>query len=258
VPMLDIYFQALREVMGAEARLLGKVFRTHRGKLGENREALLQRFFSTYLPQRFGVGTGFALLGEDISTQQDVVVYDRLNNPVLFPESAAPLFPPSALAAVVEVKSTLTRTELKKTVAKSVAMKRGIRASLANHPAPPHVQALSCLFAFRVRSLPLPTLLDALAEEEEALGAPPLDRLDMVCILGKGLFLAARSSIRSPPTARCSQRMRRRHLSIGLHLRVSMSCLCSTRSCSITSWAVAKSALSSCPTSRPIWGWGAS
>jgi Domain of unknown function (DUF6602) len=191
VPMLDIYFQALREVMGAEARLLGKVFRTHRGKLGENREALLQRFFSTYLPQRFGVGTGFALLGEDISTQQDVVVYDRLNNPVLFPESAAPLFPPSALAAVVEVKSTLTRTELKKTVAKSVAMKRGIRASLANHPAPPHVQALSCLFAFRVRSLPLPTLLDALAEEEEALGAPPLDRLDMVCILGKGLVLGS-------------------------------------------------------------------
>jgi hypothetical protein len=104
MPMLDIYFQTLSKVMSAESQLLAEVFQAHRGKLGENREALLQRFLSTYLPQRFGVGTGFALLGaEDISTQQDVVVYDRLNSPVLFPESVAPLFPPSALAAVIEV-----------------------------------------------------------------------------------------------------------------------------------------------------------
>jgi hypothetical protein len=90
------------------------------GALGENREAVLQQFFSTYLPQRFGVGTGFALLGaEQVSTQQDVVIYDRLNNPVLFPESAAPLFPPSALVAVIEVKSRLTRPELRRTVAKA-------------------------------------------------------------------------------------------------------------------------------------------
>jgi hypothetical protein len=101
MPMLSTYFHALSEVMAAESRLLAQVYSSHHGKLGENREAVLQRFFSTYLPQRFGVGTGFALLGaEQVSTQQDVVIYDRLNNPVLFPESAAPLFPPSALVPV--------------------------------------------------------------------------------------------------------------------------------------------------------------
>jgi hypothetical protein len=189
--MIDIYFQALSEVMAAESRLLGNVFRAHRGKLGENREALVQRFFSTYLPQRFGVGTGFALLGtEDVSTQQDVVVYDRLNNPVLFPESAAPLFPPSALAAVIEVKSKLTRTELRKTVGKSIALKRGIRDAVEHHPSPPQIEALSCLFAFEAsQSLSLANLLHALADEEEARGVQPIDRLDMVCILGKGLVL---------------------------------------------------------------------
>jgi hypothetical protein len=187
--MLDIYFQAMSEVMTAESRLLGKGFRTHRGKLGENREALLHRFFSTYLPQRFGVGTGFALLAaEGISSQQDVVVYDQLNNPVLFPESVAPLFPPSALAAVIEVKSTLTRTELRKSAAKGAALKRGIRASLAHHPAPSSIEALSCLFAFTARGLPLVDILHSLADEEEALSTPPIDRLDMVCVLGKGLI----------------------------------------------------------------------
>jgi uncharacterized protein DUF6602 len=187
--MLSTYFSALSEVMAAESRLLAQVYKGHRGKLGENREAVLQRFFSTYLPQRFGVGTGFALLGaEQVSTQQDVVIYDRLNNPVLFPESRAPLFPPSALAAVIEVKSRLTRPKLRKAVEKGVALKRGIRASFAHHPAPPQTEALSCLFAFDAGKLPLAGLLDILADNEEALGAEPVDRLDMLCVLQKGLI----------------------------------------------------------------------
>ena len=99
--MLSTYFRALSEVMAAESRLLAQVYSGHRGKLGENREAVLQRFFSTYLPQRFGVGTGFALLGaEQVSTQQDVVIYDKLNNPVLFPESAARRARPDRAVAV--------------------------------------------------------------------------------------------------------------------------------------------------------------
>jgi hypothetical protein len=176
--------------MAPESRLLAQVYSSHHGKLGRDREAVLQRFFSTYLPQRFGVGTGFALLGaEQVSTQQDVVIYDRLNNPVLFPESAAPLFPPSALAAVIEVKSKLTQPELRKAVAKSVALKRGIRASFAAHPAPPRTEALSCLFAFEAGKRPLAGLLDILADSENALGAEPIDRLDLLCVLQRGVIV---------------------------------------------------------------------
>jgi hypothetical protein len=169
---------------------LAQVYSTHHGKLGENREAVLQRFFSTYLPQRFGVGTGFALLGaEQVSTQQDVVIYDPLNNPVLFPESAAPLFPPSALVAVIEVKSQLTRPELRRTVAKGVVLKRGIHASFAHRPSPPQTEALSCLFAFDIEKRPLAGLLDLLVDDEDALGAEPIDRLDLLCVLQKGLMV---------------------------------------------------------------------
>ena len=191
MPTLDIYFQALSQLMASESRLLASVFRTHRGKLGENREALLHRFFSTYLPARFGVGTGFALLGsEEISSQQDIVIYDSLSNPVLFPESVAPLFPPSALVAVVEVKSRLTKAELRKTVAKSIALKRAIRASFERHPAPPQRETLSCLFAFEA-TLPLPRVLEELAQNEESLATEPIDRLDMICVLGQGLVFGS-------------------------------------------------------------------
>jgi len=187
--MLEVYFRTLGAMMAAESRLLGDLYR-HPGKLGENREGLLQRFLATYLPRRFGVGTGFALFGSEISTQQDVVVYDQLSNPVLFPDSIAPLFPPSALAAVIEVKSTLTKPELKKTVMKVQALKRELRGSFAHHPEPPQTEALAGLFAFRAR-MAIADVLAELKQAEENVSAEIRDRLDVVCVLGEGLVLGS-------------------------------------------------------------------
>ena len=185
--MLELYFNALGEIMAAESRTMGNLYR-HRGKLGENRAALLQRFLSTYLPQRFGVGAGFALFGEDVSTEQDVVVYDQLNNPVLFPATAAPLFPPSALGAVVEVKTRLTKSELRQTIVKAKALKQNLRRSFAHHPSPPRAEALAALFAFDSRLAIADVLRESKAVEQEV-GAELPDRLDAICVLGKGLVV---------------------------------------------------------------------
>jgi hypothetical protein len=76
---------------------------------------------------------------------------------------------------------------LRKTVAKSVALKRGIHAAFANHPALPRREALTCLFALQAPSLSLGKALRTLADKENALNVQPIDGLDMVCILGKGL-----------------------------------------------------------------------
>jgi hypothetical protein len=185
--MLAEYFKALSDLMAAESRMLATFYR-HRGKLGENREAIIQRFLATYLPRRFGVGSGFALFGDEVSTQQDVVVYDALNNPILFPDSIAPLFPPSALAAVVEVKSTLTRDEIRDVVKKTQAVKQSLRAAFANHPEPPRSEALASSFAFGSR-LSVAEILRTMKEAEDDLGVEMADRLDMVCLLGKGIIL---------------------------------------------------------------------
>ena len=185
--MLDQYFAALGKLMAAESRLLADFYR-HRGKLGENREALLQRFLATYLPKRFGVGTGFALFGAEVSTQQDVVVYDQLNNPVLFPDTVAPLFPPSALAAFIEVKSTLTRDELRDVVVKVKRVKEELRASFAVHPDPPRSEALAGLFAFASR-LDVVEVMERMREVEDELETDLADRLDIVCLLEQGLVL---------------------------------------------------------------------
>jgi hypothetical protein len=185
-PLVDRYFAALGAAMLAESRLLADTYR-HPGKLGENREALVGRFLARYLPARYGVSSGFALLDSGLSTQQDVVVYDRAANPVLFADSAAPLFPPSAVVALVEVKSRLRRDSLSATVAKTAAVKRALRASFAHHPAPPRDEALVMLFAFGGTNLPL--LLRQLVAAEQALGVGEGDRLDMICVLGQGVIV---------------------------------------------------------------------
>lgn len=187
VRMIDAYFRALAETMARESALMGQLF-THRGKLGENREALLARFLSTYLPARYGVSSGFALLGARLSTQQDVIVYDRQDNPVLFPTGAAPLFPPSALAAVVEVKSRLTKHELESASARASYLKRELRRAFVHHPHPPEREALAVLFAFR--SVPGPaSVLNQLRDIEQRAGTQVDDRLDLICILDVGVVV---------------------------------------------------------------------
>jgi hypothetical protein len=185
--MIDSYFNALGETMSRESRLMADVYR-HPGKLGENRESLLVNFLETYLPARFSVGSGFALFGSDLSTQQDVVVYDRVDNPVLFPKAAAPLFPPSSLYALAEVKSQLTTRELKETARKATRFKHELRCSFANHPEPPATEALSMLFAFE-SALDLARILEELKAVEDENGVDMRDRLDMICVLGQGIVI---------------------------------------------------------------------
>lgn len=185
--MIDRYFHTLGEAMARESSLMADVYR-HPGKLGENRESLLASFLETYLPRRFGVGSGFALFGSDLSTQQDVVVYDPFDNPVLFPKTAAPLFPPSALHALIEVKSKLTTSELAKTARKATQFKRDLRLSFANHPQPPRHEALAMLFTFE-SALDPARILDELKTVERADDVDMRDRLDMVCVLGQGVVI---------------------------------------------------------------------
>jgi len=223
--MVESYFQRLSDVMAVESRALGDVYR-HRGKLGENREALLQRFLAGYLPRRFGVGSGFALFGDAVSTQQDVVVYDRLNSPVLYGASAAPLFPPSALAAVVEVKSSLDRGSVAEVVEKGRNVKLGLREAFANHPAPPRREALAIVFAF-ASSLGMGPLLEQVREAEESLDVAVADRLDLVCVLGRGVVLGGSllATALGNPVAASPQGQQRAAVELENSLFIFYSCL---------------------------------
>ena len=67
-------------------------------------------------------------------------------------------------------------------------LKRELRGSFAHHPEPPQTEAVAGLFAFRGR-MAVAEVLAELKKAEEDVRAEIRDRLDVVCVLGKGLVL---------------------------------------------------------------------
>ena len=86
----------------------------HAGERGAQREETLKKFLETYLPKRYGVGTGQIINNKDqVSRQCDIVIYDALNCPLLLIKPDYQLFPIEAVCAVIEVKSTLNANTLR-------------------------------------------------------------------------------------------------------------------------------------------------
>jgi hypothetical protein len=90
----------------------------HRGLRGRFRELLVDSLLAPWLPPYAACGTGVIVDGSDRareSSQEDIVVYDSSLLPPVYAQASAPegVFPYDGVLARVEVKSRLTRTELR-------------------------------------------------------------------------------------------------------------------------------------------------
>jgi hypothetical protein len=83
----------------------------HPGDMGENREVMLREFLAEHLPRRFGVAKGEIVTRQgDQSHSADVIVYDAVNCPVLY-TGATVILPIEGVYGIIEVKSTMSKTE---------------------------------------------------------------------------------------------------------------------------------------------------
>lgn len=91
----------------------------HAAEFGRYREQLLKSFLGAFLPSRLAIGDGFIAppMGK-LSTQCDVIIYERDANPHLVAEGGRALFPIEVCVAVGEVKSKLTFSELQSALEK--------------------------------------------------------------------------------------------------------------------------------------------
>lgn len=90
---------------------------SHNGEKGRLNETHLVRTLRRYLPDKFGIGTGFIVSGgEKIrqSSQCDIVIYDRMNNAPFYSSEAWQIFPIEMVYGVIEVKTKLTKVEIRK------------------------------------------------------------------------------------------------------------------------------------------------
>lgn len=98
----------------------------HQGSTGTFREDALKTFLlSGRLPEKYGIGSGEVIgPNSEVSRQSDLVIYDRLNCPVLLFEESVQIFPSDAVYGVIEVKSRLTKQKLNEGLENIAAFKR--------------------------------------------------------------------------------------------------------------------------------------
>lgn len=91
----------------------------HDGEYGTYREAVTRDFIRYFVPERFGIGTGFIFNRKgDVSTQCDIVIYDKALTPLIEAGDRQRFFPVESVCAVGEVKSTLDKARLSEALRK--------------------------------------------------------------------------------------------------------------------------------------------
>jgi len=84
--------------------------------VGTLRELLISDLFGEFLIPDFGVGTGKIINHkEKLSHQIDVIIYDKRILPPLIKSSEIGVFPAESVLAIIEVKSHLSKNDIKKT-----------------------------------------------------------------------------------------------------------------------------------------------
>lgn len=99
---------------------------THPGEKGRLNESHLVRTMRRYLPEKFGLGTGFIVSGGDAineSRQCDIIIYDRANNVPFYASDVWQIFPIEMVYGVVEVKTTLNKAAIKDAFEKCVRLR---------------------------------------------------------------------------------------------------------------------------------------
>jgi len=164
----------------------------HFGEAGEEVENIVIEFLNNYLPKRFRASSGFILdSNNQISRQCDVIVYDHLLSPIYRASNNALILPNHHVAAMIEVKSKLTKSQLKDSLdkiqlAKSLNKPEPTSFDLPSTGSPLKTyKTLGIVFAFDSETT-LETLGENLNEMHNSVDSNHW--IDFVIVLDKGVL----------------------------------------------------------------------
>ncbi|KVF31170.1 DUF6602 domain-containing protein [Burkholderia vietnamiensis] len=89
----------------------------HWGTDGAWKESVLRAMISRTIPTTYSVASGFVITEERPSTQIDILIYDN-SIPVLYKGGDLVFVPPSACAAIIEVKTSLDAAQFREAATK--------------------------------------------------------------------------------------------------------------------------------------------
>lgn len=171
----------------------------HRGNKGADRESAFRNWLKDQLPTRYGVTQGEVVDSfEKTSPQMDVLIFDQSRNvPIL--RGPTHVLPAEALLVSIEVKSTLTKAELRKSLDAAHQLKslrpfkkKPILGNVGNDPAGEDSRYFHSLFAYTTDLSETRGLDKEFARFEEVAGelGVPLATIDRIYIANRGLLLS--------------------------------------------------------------------
>lgn len=97
----------------------------HAGEFGRLREVVSKNFIRYAIPRRLDIGTGFVINhAGDVSTQADLIVYDRNETPLVQDSENQYFYPVETVCAVGEIKSVLKKDQFIKAINKLAKIKK--------------------------------------------------------------------------------------------------------------------------------------
>ena len=155
----------------------------HMGERGGSREEILLKYLEDYIPIKYEMNNGVIIdaTGEQ-SRQQDIIIYDSFNSPVLLNMQSTKMVPIESVFSVIEVKSSLNKAEINKCVNNILSVKSLVKDSLDGINSP----TAGFVFAF-TSSTTLETLLDNLVEKNKEVEENK--QISALCVLDKGLIV---------------------------------------------------------------------
>jgi hypothetical protein len=104
----------------------------HTGEYGTYREIIVRDFLKFFTPSRLDVHNGFLITTTDsVSTQCDVIIFDGKSTPLIENGERQRFFPIETACAIGEVKSTLTKSQLKEALNK-LARNKALREQITS------------------------------------------------------------------------------------------------------------------------------
>lgn len=97
----------------------------HPGEFGTYRENICKDFIRPFIPGKFDISSGFLMSTQnEISTQCDIVIYDKDSTPLIQNNELQRFFPHETVCAIGEVKSVLKKKDLLDALLKLAKIKK--------------------------------------------------------------------------------------------------------------------------------------
>lgn len=161
----------------------------HNGQKGDIREELLKDSLTQFLPQKYSIGNGIIVdSNQSQSKQQDFIIYDRFNSPLMLKKQTMQVVPIESVYCTIEIKSTLTKSELEKCVANIKSVRALEKVCLQTSPIiyENANNTIGFVFAYTSDSS-LDTIYENLVEMNKSI--EPHHQISGICVLDKGLIL---------------------------------------------------------------------